>query len=339
MPPWTRRLPLRLTTRLIVYLALSGILPPLVVGIASYNVSRNIVRDEMQRHSLQLLRAQRDYLESRVDQVEGLIGNVLGVEAISDVIAHPGGDLETYQQLATQARIGYLLNGYMDLRGLVSIDIFAAGGRHYHVGDTLDVRGTAETERNAMLAAASADPDTTAWAGLETNVNGKSRYRQVVATARAINTFDGPNQERRTIGFLLISQDVDFFYTAFHRLEVGMPGLLLLIDGKHRLIYSRDSSLIGTLPDPSIVAALADNRRTLQLNIGGTEVLMTKVISPTTGWWLVSLVPLEELDARSLPIWHTTAIAILACLVVIAMAALSFSQSVVSPLRRIRHGF
>ena len=334
-----RLVPRGITGRLIIYLALIGVLPPLVVGMVSYQVSQGIVRQELQRHTEQLLQAQSDYLEAQVDQVEGLVGNILGVETITDIVGRRGGELDTYDQLATQARIGYLLNGYMDLRGLVSIDIFTSDGRHYHVGDTLDVHSINEVRRDALFAAVARDPTETLWAGAETNVNDKSRVRRVIATARAINAFDGSEQGSRVAGLLLVSQDVNYLYSAFRRLEGDMPSRLLLVDGKNRIVYQRDATTIGTPMPPAAMAALAGAHGTSQRSIAGVEMLVSEVTSPSTGWRLMSLVPLQDLDTRSSPIWRTTTLAIAACLLVIALAAISFSRAVVMPLRRIRQGF
>ncbi len=334
-----RFVPGGITGRLIIYLALIGVLPPLVVGVISYCVSQSIVRNEALRHTEQLLQAQSDYLEAQVEQIEELIGNILGVETITEVVGQRDSRPDIYNQLATQARIGYLLNAYMAVRGLVSIDIFTTDGRHYHVGDTLDVQSIDEARRDALLAAVSGKPETTLWVGAETNVNGKSRVPRVIATARAIEVFDIREQGSRVAGLLLVSQDASYFHSAFRRLEGDMLGGLLLIDGQDRIIYHRDAALIGTKLPPSVLAGVRGVHGSAQRAIDGMDMLVSEVTSPTTGWRLVSLVPLRELDARSSPIWRTTTMAILACLLVIALATLSFSRAVVMPLRRIRQGF
>ena len=327
-----------ITGRLIIYLALIGVLPPLVVGMISYGVSQSTLRNEALRHTEQLLQAQSDYLEAQLEQVQELIGNVLGVEAITEVVGERDSEPDVYSQLATQARIGYLLNAYIAVRGLVSIDIFTVDGRHYHVGDTLDVQSIDEAQRDALFAAASKKPDETLWVGAETNVNGKSRVPRVIATARAIEAFE-PDGGSRVAGLLLVSQDANYFHAAFRRLEGEMLGGLLLIDGRNRIIYHRDAALIGTKLPSSILAGLAGVQGSAQRAIDGVDMLVSEVTSPTTGWRLVSLLPLQELDARSSPIWRTTTMAILACLLVIALTTLSFSRAVVMPLRRIRQGF
>ncbi|RYY09352.1 MAG: PAS domain S-box protein, partial [Alphaproteobacteria bacterium] len=313
-----RLVPGGITGRLIVYLALIGVLPPLAVGIVSYYVSQSTVRTQALSSTERLLQAQSDYLEAQVEQIQELIGNILGVEAITEVVGRRDSEHDVYSQLATQARIGYLLNAYMAVRGLVSIDIFTTDGRHYHVGDTLDVQSIDEAHRDALLAAASKEPDATLWVGAETNLNGKSRVPNVIATARAIQTFE-PQKGNRVAGLLLVSQDADYFHSAFRRLEGDMLGGLLLLDGRGRVIYHRDARLIGTELPPSASAALMGVRGSAQRVIG--------------------LVPLQELDARSSPIWRTTTMAIGGCLLVIALTTLSFSRAVVMPLRRIRQGF
>lgn len=72
--------------KFIAYLMFLSIIPLLVLGITSYGISRNVLQAEAQRYALQLLRNQRDYLELQLDQVEALLANVAGVEAISQTL-------------------------------------------------------------------------------------------------------------------------------------------------------------------------------------------------------------------------------------------------------------
>ena len=75
--------------------------------------------------------------------MEGLITNISGVDDIQDAIHDVGkyDPTDSYTKLTTHAQIGYILSGYINLKGLVSIDIFTPGGAHYHVGDTLNGPG------------------------------------------------------------------------------------------------------------------------------------------------------------------------------------------------------
>ena len=132
------KLSINLTQKLIVFLLLASIIPVLIVGISAYQVSRTIVQDESKRYAAELVQQQQEYLALNLNQIESLITNISHVEAIIQALAHEPAPDDAYTRLVTQARIGDILDGYSSLSGLVSLDIFALGGSHYHVGDTLD---------------------------------------------------------------------------------------------------------------------------------------------------------------------------------------------------------
>src|SRR5439155_1459792 len=146
------------------YVMLLSILPLLGLGFASFEISRSALQNEAERHLTQLLHERKRFIDLQTEQVEGLIANVSGVEAITTGLAAPYDPADDYTRLLMQARIGYILNGYVNLKGLVSIDIFARNGAHYHVGDTLDV-GHIRRELREHLHSASGDFDWTADGG------------------------------------------------------------------------------------------------------------------------------------------------------------------------------
>src|SRR2546427_2177475 len=125
--------------RFIAYLMVLSILPLLVLGVASFEISRSALQAEAGRHLSQLLNERKRYVDLLTEQTEDLIANISGVEAITTGLSAPYDPADNYARLSMQARIGYILNGYVNIKGLVSIDIFSPSGAHYHVGDTLDV--------------------------------------------------------------------------------------------------------------------------------------------------------------------------------------------------------
>jgi hypothetical protein len=92
-----------------VMLAIS-VLPLLVFQFASYGAIRQTVFDEAVRNNLLLLSNQRDYLNLQMEQINGLATNLGSVEAINHVLSASGSQ-SVYDQLATKARIGYVLSG------------------------------------------------------------------------------------------------------------------------------------------------------------------------------------------------------------------------------------
>src|SRR6185436_7016908 len=101
-----------------------------------------------------------------------------GVEGISTGLATPFDPADNYARLSMQARIGYILNGYVNIRGLVSIDIFSERGAHYHVGDTLDVGVLRRDLLDDLRRRTAASTRPVYWAGLVDNVNRNSHVPQ-----------------------------------------------------------------------------------------------------------------------------------------------------------------
>ena len=56
-------------------------------------------------------------LDQQLSQVESLISNISGVEEITNTLAEEFSSSDVYARLSTQARIGYVLNNYLNLRG------------------------------------------------------------------------------------------------------------------------------------------------------------------------------------------------------------------------------
>ena len=127
----------RITRKFILYLMMVSVLPLLAVGYASYHAARDTVLTQARQNIRALVDGQVRLLHLKLDQVENLIANLSGVEDIGSALTQDAPQ-DDYSRLATQARIGYILNGYLNLDGLVSIDLFSADGQHFQVGDTLD---------------------------------------------------------------------------------------------------------------------------------------------------------------------------------------------------------
>ena len=191
--------------RFVAYLMVLSILPLVVLGVASFEIARSALHDEAERHLWQLLSERKRYVDLQTEQTEDLIANISGVEAITSGLSLPYDPADDYARLSMQARMGYILNGYVNIKGLVSIDIFSQTGAQYHVGDTLDV-GTLRHDVLALLrrqAASSTRP--VYWAGIIDNVNGNSRHPKVITAAKVIYGFRPATSEQVALGLLLVN--------------------------------------------------------------------------------------------------------------------------------------
>ena len=120
-----------ITLKLIVYFALISIIPLLALGWMSDRISRSAAHEEARVFNSELLTEKMKRLDLLMDAVESLIANLSGIDDIKNVLEREF--VDEYDRLSTHAKIGYILNGYTNVKGLVSIDIFSLGEEHFHV--------------------------------------------------------------------------------------------------------------------------------------------------------------------------------------------------------------
>ena len=321
------------------YVMLLSILPLLGLGFASFEISRSALQNEAERHLTQLLHERKRFIDLQTEQVEGLIANVSGVEAITTGLAAPYDPADDYTRLLMQARIGYILNGYVNLKGLVSIDIFARNGAHYHVGDTLDVGHIRRELLEDLRRQAAASTRPVHWAGIVDNVNASSQHARVITAAKALYSFRPGAAEPLPLGLLLVNYDAAALQEPF-----GVPGTgdsirLALVDGQGRLVSHSDARRIGTMLDARLREHLNSASGDFDWTADGGKLLIKYLRSEPSGWLLVGFIPLAAINAQAATIAKATALVVLLCLGLALAAAASYSRRVVRPLRRITQRF
>lgn len=333
------RFSFNLTQKFIGFLGLTSVVPLLLVGISSYHAAQRILREEAINYTAELIRNKKNYLELQLQQTESLIANISNVDAIVDVLDSQTAPTDTYTNLATKARIGYILSGYTNLEGLVSIDIFTLNGVHYHVGDTLDVSKLRNEVKNQILVRAMQREQKVVWLGIEKNVNASSSYQDVVTAAKILYKTDSKTLKSSPVAMLLVNHDVDSFYEQFSQVDLGRGSHLLVIDAKNQLIYHPDRALTGQSVSPALMNRLSSDQGHFIAPIDGQQMLVTYTRSQMSGWVVLSLVPLNTLMAPTLVIGAATLLALLLSLPIILAAAWLVSVKVVKPIRQITHRF
>ncbi|MBT6151966.1 MAG: cache domain-containing protein, partial [Chloroflexi bacterium] len=268
------RLKKNLTIKFIGYLIFLTVIPLLVVGLISLRVSTEILTEESRVFTIEVVKEQREYLDLQLEQVENLIANISGVEEITEALLE-GESFDTYTNLATQARIGYILNGYLNLRGLLSIDIFTEGGNQYHVGDTLNIDNIRVDVKDRIYEEALASDKNVLWTGIEDNVNGNSAEEKVLTAAKILKRTDRESLEQIPVGMLLVNYSVTDIYERFSRINLGEGSYLMVVDAKGRIIYHPNQSFLGSQISPVFIEKLTSDDGILSTDVGGEEMFIT----------------------------------------------------------------
>ncbi len=335
-----KKLPrLNMTMKLVLFLLWVSVLPLLVLGIISYNTSRSVIQEDVSNYTLSIMIDQKDYLELLLESVESLIANVSGVEDIKNVLDDEYASNDTYTRLATHAQIGYILNGHLNLKGLVSIDIFTLTGAHYHVGDTLNVQEIDRELLDQLYREAENSDELVLWTGVENNVNINSTHKKVVTAAKLFTVIDAEQLQERPIALLLVNYSTDSLYNHFNQLNLGQGAYMMIVDAKDRLIFHPNKQLIGSQVSPVFLEQLIDDRGSFVTDIDNQEMLVTYSRSDISDWVLVSLVPVANLTTSVDTIQNTTLLVLVISFLFISLAAVFVSKTTVTPIKRITELF
>ena len=337
-----KRFRINITQKFVIYMIAISIIPLVAVGMRSYAVSDAILQEEAARFSAAAVIHHRDYLDLQLEQIESLIANISGVEEITNALDDEEAAGDAFTNLATQARIGYILNGYSNLRGLVSIDIFAVNGTHYHVGDTLDVSNIRTEVLDDIFARAVASDEIVLWSGVEENVNTNSAYERVLTAAKAIRRANPESMQSEPVALFLVNVQLDEVYDYFNQTNLGKGAYMMAVDGQNRIIYHPDLAYIGGSLD-EVNADLADlltedtGQTTTMIN--GEDVFVSYARSSLSGWVTLSFIPLDTLTAKTAVIRNNTFVVLLLSFLVVGVFSWLYNRDVVLPIREITHRF
>lgn len=330
---------LNITQKFIGFLFLTSVIPLLGVGIRSYQVSHQILKGEKIKYTTQLVANQKDYLDLQLQQIESLINSISGVTEIVEALDKSDPTIDPYNSLATKARIGYILNSYINLEGLLSIDISTLNNVNYHVGDTLNFSKIRTDVRNRLFEQVEQAGDRIVWAGIEDNINANSNAQKVITAASSLRTVNSQTLQSEPVGLLLVNYNVDYLYKHFSQIDLGEGGYLLVIDAKNRIIYHPDKNLSGTAINPQLVKLLNAERGSFVESINGQDTLVTYDRSRISNWVVLSLIPIHSLLSGTVVIGAATSFALFVSFIIVIIAAWIISRKIVKPVRQITDHF
>jgi len=326
-----------ITQRLLIYLLLACVVPLAFFGVMSYSKSKSILKDEIDKASLNLMEEKKRNLEVIMEEVEGLIANLSSIDDIKDVLAKNEDKVTDFERLATQAKIGYLLSNFTNFKGLVSIDIYSLRGEHYHVGDTLDVQEiNIKSKQNLFLEALNAERSIL-WQGIEDNINIKSKNKKVIVIGKVLKKFEPNTLREMPIGLLLINYNIDVFYNHFTSTYKDIEYMIL--DRKNRIVYHPEKSLIGSKQDGELLKHINANSGSFNTNIEGDNKLVVFDKTDKNSWMLMALISEKSISDKVKDIRRYNIMFLVVSFFFVFIFALVISKIFVEPIKKITNSF
>jgi signal transduction histidine kinase/CheY-like chemotaxis protein len=334
------KLRFNITVKLLGYLLVAGIVPLMVLGFSALEIAKRIVLEQAQEQNVRVLGGFASYLALYHDQIEDLATNIAGNEAIGSALFNADDASQSgYDALNVRAQIGYTLNSYVRVKGLVSLDLFSLAGTHFHVGETLSASTVAPEAAGALLNLINDANTTTQWRGIGNNVNSNSRFAQVTSVVRAIRHFSPKSGRSDTVGVLVISLTDDIMREYLQRIPLPAGQRLLQIDPKGRIALQSDGPATGQLFAPALMEIIRTQRGTQHLTLDGQEVLMDFNVADAGHGDLVMITPRQLVTGRVDQLTLATIVLFAVCLVAVLALTWRFAYTVVAPIRAVSAGF
>ncbi|GAB4511648.1 MAG: hypothetical protein Tsb0020_29510 [Haliangiales bacterium] len=330
-----RSLPkLGITGRFALYLALISVVP-LLVGASAYQISRSILQEEVSGYTEELVAEYALRVDRMCVEIEGMMTNLAGLGELRHLLQTEVGAGDDYLTLRTQAEVAHLLDGYLHIDGLATIDVFTPDGDYFHVGDPIEGSEIRADEEARLMAASAASSEPVAWLGVERHLNASSRYDLVLPAVQAISALDIDTHEERTLGYLVASYDPHRLHQQFAHVDLGEGAFLAIIDTAGRLLFHPDEAQVGRALSPAVFADIQAAEASFTAIIDGQEVFVSTSRAAHSGWYVVSFIPTASLTGRADQIRDTTIWITCGGLLFIALIAYSLARRVVQPLRQL----
>ncbi len=327
---------LNITQKLLIYLVLTTIIPLLAIGILSYNLSKTIIINEASQFTTELMTEKKIMMELIMKEIESLIANVSGNDDIKNSISIRS--TNAYDRLSTHAKIGYILSGYINLKGLTAIDIFSVKGDHYHVGETLNIHDIRQDLVDRLLREAMQSKKTVFWAGVEESVNRSSLNRRVITAVKIFKSMDMTSLQEKAIGLLVVSYNVDVFYDYFNQ-ESHNDQFYSVIDGYGRIVFHPDKNRIGQQMETSILGMLRGEKGQLMIRENGRDMLAIYDRTDRNGWRLIRFIPIKKLKKPIETIGKNMVWILMACVIMFTIFYHLLTKWVVTPIKGITKSF
>jgi len=334
------KLRFNITAKLLAYLLLAGVLPMVLLGATAFEVSKRIIIEQAETENTRLLASFSSYLKLYQDQIEDLAANIAGSTNIGAALRSVSTQAaDSFEALDTQAQMGYALNNYVRVKGLVSINVFARNGVRYQVGETLNVSSVPPQRVQNLIEAASQTRAPVLWQGISDNLNTRSRHARVITVVRAIQHFSPDSGQSDVVGVLVISLDNSIMRSFLEDAPLPAGAQLMELDAQGQIALHSDAQRVGQPLTPALLQLLRAPSPVSQLVLDGQDMLLRVASGSGRNSLLAVLSPRQPLTQKVNRLALLTFGLVTLALLCIVVLAAYFGRTVVRPIRALSDGF
>ncbi len=331
---------LNITAKMVSYLLVASLVPLLLLGWSAFEISRRIVVQQAELENTRLVASFASYFKLYDDQVNDMAANIAGNEAIGVSLRRADmGQVNTFDNLDMRSNMGRLLNSYVRIKGLVSIDVFSLGGVHFHVGETLNVSKVDARKTTQLLNEALASRVATVWRGIDDNLNSGSQQKKVISVVRAIKHYSALTGSSDTVGLLVINLNDEIMGAFLQGVPLADRTQLMQLDRSGHISLHSDRQQFGLPLPPALLELVRATTGVQQFSLNGEDVLMNVTAIDEQGRARLVITPRTQLTQKVDELKRATFLLLCVGLAVVLGIAWIFVRTVVKPIRAVSHGF
>ena len=330
---------LNLTGKLLAFLLVAGVLPMILLGLSSFEISKKELIQQAASDNARLASSFASYLRLYQSQIEDIATNLAGNPAIGQALAQAdAGSASTFNVLDMGAQMGYILNNYVRVKGLDSIHLFSVGGAHFQAGQTLAFGQIQKASATALLHEALSAPVPILWRGITDNLSQNAQQPKVISVIRAIHYFSPASGKSEVVGVLVINLNDEIMRNYLESVTMASGTQLMLLDARGQIELHSNATLFGKALTPGLLDLVRAVPPVPMLVLDGQEVLMAVKPLADSGW-LVTLSPRALLTRKINQLAFVSLSLVLLAILAVGLLAWYFAKTVVMPIRSVSDGF
>jgi signal transduction histidine kinase/DNA-binding response OmpR family regulator len=329
-----------ITTKMLGYLLLAGVVPLILLGLTAFEISKRALIAQAEFENSRLIASFSSYLRLYQGQIEDMASAIAGNPAIS--LALHEADKNTansFSALEMRARMGYLLNSYVRIKGLESISIFSNSGWRFQIGQTLDFSQVQKAVVDGLLRESQQKHTPIFWRGIDNNLNTNSEKTKVISVVRTIHHFSPLSGKSEVVGVLLVNLNDEIMQQFLQGTELQSGTQLMQIDRQGHIALHSDPTRFGQALAPGLLELVRAKPIVPRLLLDGQDMLMNMFNLPGEHGLILALTPRALLTQKIDKLAFATLGLVLLALLSILTLTWYFVRNVVRPIHAVSEGF
>lgn len=262
-----------------------------IVGFASYQISKGIIKDRVAEASHQTITQAADKLDFFLENLENLTVQVMSDEAIADGLAkYKDKTISNFERLQTGQTISNRLKNYVLANNKIA---------------DLNIIPSAPDSDTYKSATTMKDPYKEAWfeeikkgdgkaIWLPTRKEGYVNANNVFALGRTLRNIKSGAVE----GILVLEVKVGALKEVIGDMSLGTGSEVAIVTGNNKIVYTSNNDMVET----DFQVDLASHRKSsesesdnYETSVGGSDHLVAYDVMKQSNWYVVGTLPVGEL--------------------------------------------